>query len=155
MKETAGKQRYGNVIHLYNDIFVPAMKDHLLQSKSLKKAFALLHVQMAQGTRKNRSIQDNEIMAARAEKLANDSGNWANPQPATIPVREGNVKMNILLQTSNDSTIGGAYRANAKRKSRAKSAFAFNPENRAFFRFGDASGGVSEKTAIVFELNWN
>jgi hypothetical protein len=156
-KDARSKKKYGNVIHLYNDIFVPAMKNHLLQSKSLKKSIVTLHVQMAQGTRRNRSVKENEIMAARAEKLAHDSGNWANPEPTSIPVREGNVKMNILLQESNDSTSDGIHGANAKRKSRAKLAtsFAFNPENRSLFRFGDASGGVSEKAAIVFELYWN
>jgi hypothetical protein len=154
-RETRGKKQYGNVIHLYNEIFVPAMKGHLLQSKSLKKAIVTLHVQMAQGTRRNttRSVKDNEIMAARAEKLAQNSGNWANPEPTAIPIREGNVKLNIILPGSNDSTGDGLYSVNSKRKSRAKSSsFSFNPENRAFYSFGDASGGVSENAGIGLEL---
>jgi hypothetical protein len=146
-----GKKQYGNVIHLYNDIFVPAMKGHLLQSKSLKKSIVTLHIQMVQGRRRNttRTVKDNEIMAARAEKLAHDSGNWANPEPTAIAIREGNVKLNILLPTSD-----GLYAGNSKRKSKAKSAssFSFNPENRAFYSFGDASGGVSENAAVVLEL---
>jgi hypothetical protein len=148
-RDARGKKHYGNVIHLYNEIFVPAMKSHLLQSRSLKKAIIALHIQMAQGTRQNFSHKDNEIMAARAEKLAFDSGNWANPT-TSIPVREGNVKMNILLLPPKDSNGAGTFRTQAKRKSRAKPTFPFNPEHCTFFRFGDASGDVSEKGSNCF-----
>jgi len=40
LKRKKANKRNGNVIHLYNQIYVPSMKSHLLGSKSLKKAIS-------------------------------------------------------------------------------------------------------------------
>jgi len=132
---------YGNIIQFYNVLFVPALKNHLLKSKSLKKAILQLKEYMANpdksGDAKPPSSEDSEAMAARADKLAKDSGNWANEQ-LSIPVKEGNVKLNILVREGSGNTFD-SEKARRKRKAAKGKADASSPDNRTFFSFGGAS----------------
>jgi len=142
-KEDPEKRQYGNIIQFYNALFVPALKNHLLQSTSLKKAVALLREFTQDSERKeganHLSMEDCEAMAARADKLANDSGNWAN-EPKSVPVKEGNVKMNVLLPTGVSTNTFDPYKAQKKKKKKGKADTSAEPENRTFFSFGGISG---------------
>ena len=139
MESSPAKKQYGNIIQFYNSVFVPVLKNHLLLSKSLKKAIAQLRECMADPNMKKNarrfSVQDSEVMASRADKLANDSGYWAN-EPTAVPVKEGNVQMNVLLPTATNTF--DPEKAKKKQKTNGK-VDSSSPENRTFFSFGEAS----------------
>ena len=144
--KSPNKRQYGNIIQFYNILFVPALKDHLLQSKSLKKAVARIQ-EFVRGSSKTDgakrlSVEEREAMAARVDMLAKDSGIWAN-EPKSIPVKKGNVKMNVLLPMSLPTTIGPDKSKKKKRKQTRDKWYnsTEQSEDRVFFSIGGPSRG--------------
>lgn len=139
MEATSAKKQEGNIIQFYNTLFVPALKQHLLKSKSLKQAVAKVQKYRANP---NLAAEDSsnyvrEDVAARIDKLTNDSGNWANEQNS-VAVTEGNVKMNVILPNASN-TFDPAH---PRKKPNKRKTQGLSGENRSFFSFGGASTQV-------------
>lgn len=82
--------KMGNIISLYNLVFVPIMKNYLLHNKPLRRNVAVLRRVIA-----NRSSLD------QAEKTAS-TGNTAasltqNERPVSTAVQEGNVSIHVTV----------------------------------------------------------
>jgi hypothetical protein len=159
-----GKQQkgrgFGNVIHLYNQAFVPAMKNHLLQSKSLKKASLKLRRLLAE----KRSAEAFQTAKGNAVHVAPSPASKARvrllplppaipppPLPFAIPVQKGNVTLNIrLVSTPGEALlarVGGQPRFTGDTLAddpnvafvTVTSPTAAKVKTRAFFAFGDTS----------------
>jgi hypothetical protein len=154
---------FGNVIHLYNQAFVPAMKNHLLQSKSLKKASLKLRRLLAEkrSAAAFKKAKDNVAPAAplptsKARVRPGPSPPLPPaipppPLPCAIPVQKGNVTLNIrLVSTPGEALlarVGGQPRftgdAPADNRNLAfvavTSPTSAKVKTRAFFAFGDSS----------------
>ena len=123
----------GDIIKFYNVQFVPALKNHLLLSKSLKEATKQLQKCMKDPYKRdagNLSLKDCEDLAARADRLANDCGNWAN-EPSSIRLSQGNVNMNLVLPTTNN--FGSPSRKKQKN---------MDTEDKTFFTFGSGRQNI-------------
>ena len=130
------KKTHGNVIHLYNHIFVPSLKNHLLQSKSLKKATSDLRSRISQGGTPEVTHDCSESITSMADRAVNVSRGWHGP--TTIPVGKGNVTLNIPLP---GMPLSSSFIRNSK--IRARGADARTPRTRAFYSFGGAHAKVN------------
>lgn len=123
----------GDIIKFYNILFVPALKNHLLMSKSLKEATKQLQKCMKDPNNRGArhlSLKDCEDLAARADRLANDCGNWAN-EPSSIRLSQGNVNMNVLIPGS--ANVGSPSRKKLKR---------IDVENKTYYTFGSGRQNI-------------
>ena len=116
---------FGNVIHLYNQVFVPVMKNHLLQSKSLKKASLKLRrlvankcdseAMNAEDDTTNLKAPSSDgtgtlpgppILRSRPESSPTLSPAISpTPLPRAIPLQKGNITLNIRLDTAPDEAL--------------------------------------------------
>ena len=116
---------FGNVIHLYNQVFVPVMKNHLLQSKSLKKAsLKLRRLVMDKCDSEAMHAEDNHgnLKAPLLDGTGTQSGppifnlrtgsssshSPAIPPlslPSAIQLQKGNITLNIRLGTTAGAAV--------------------------------------------------
>jgi len=168
------EQAFGNVIHLYNQVFIPAMKNHLLQSKSLKKASLKLRrreVERRATDETTRGGVNDAPTPVPARLLSGLTTPFPpdippRPLPRAILVQKGNVAINIRLVTPPGEALlarveGTSSATGAPIKPRhTRADIAANPslafaevsspgfakvKTRALFTFGDTSKADIER----------
>jgi len=132
------RKLFGNVIHLYNQVFVPAMKNHLLQSKSLKKATLKLRRCAAE----ERTRATEEDSTEKSDHTPKDRY-WPTLR-STVPIAEGNVTLNLRLPgtTTLSSSTPPTTKSTRKSKSKGKTMPVkkkanAEPKTRALYTFGE------------------
>jgi len=143
---TGAHPEFGNVINLYNQIYVPVMKSFLLENQK----FDFLKMQEQKVKQEVKTVEDAAMIADRAASTASilhelggrKKNNAVNVSPSTLsssngldsdasPARIPNSK--IFVTTTSPSTGYRCGRLAAMRKNFAM------PRTRAIYNFGDSS----------------
>mmetsp|Transcript_9619 Transcript_9619/g.14245 ORF Transcript_9619/g.14245 Transcript_9619/m.14245 type:complete len:976 (+) Transcript_9619:1160-4087(+) len=162
LKRKKANKRNGNVIHLYNQIYVPSMKSHLLGSKSLKKAISYLKQCMAEQSARTaiRTVEDAAIMADqvsshrlgdisskksllpvptsvknsfRSDLMPKTGMGSVNPNQSFVRVPGSNMYLTIPASSEMSSS------SQCIRRRKRSAADALAPKTRALYKFGDAN----------------
>lgn len=151
----AQSKRFGNVIELYNKVFVTTMKNHLLQSKSIKKAALKMRrfiaeekarvaaMNAAEATGRSDRVPEIQVPEIPYFSLGNQS---------TLSITEGNVLLNVRIpqapawKKKQTKKVRGRGRKLPLSKSRSK----FEAMTRTIYKFGDANRDVSTQACISF-----
>jgi hypothetical protein len=80
---------FGNVIALYNQVFVPPMKTYLLTSKSLKRSTERVRAKMNNTEKRDPSLE---------RPISSDGVGTSADRPSLVTVREGNCEVQMMLE---------------------------------------------------------
>eukprot|EP00543_Licmophora_paradoxa_P009458 CAMPEP_0202476076 /NCGR_PEP_ID=MMETSP1360-20130828/93231_1 /ASSEMBLY_ACC=CAM_ASM_000848 /TAXON_ID=515479 /ORGANISM="Licmophora paradoxa, Strain CCMP2313" /LENGTH=864 /DNA_ID=CAMNT_0049103265 /DNA_START=268 /DNA_END=2862 /DNA_ORIENTATION=- len=110
------KKDYGNIIHLYNQVFVTAMKNHLLQSESLKQASAEMQI-LNEARKKEESKKDVGVLSTHSKIPENFR-----------TIHDGNLVISFSSPRKKRKTATPSLSSSAK-SSRSRAVYTFgNPD---------------------------
>jgi hypothetical protein len=123
---------FGNVMALYNQVFLPPMKTFLLHSKSLKRSAERVEAKMNNAEKRDASLE---------RSVSSDRVGTTAERSSHVTVREGNCEVQMMLGPLNYSQESGKHMMSS-------STPYYPPELTTFLHFG-AAAPTSKTTKAI------